>query len=152
MTQPQLTNQSDITASSNLGIRGQLNLDVITTDPSQGVQPLAITVIEPEQKISTVCSSLAKSRFIVSGRGGIAIDPRQQINVSSVLQDWRRRVANINPTYPIQVAPAPSPFPSEAVTWRKNNTGQVELVVRRTRPDKIIAQQISCRDLAQNSA
>ncbi|MBE9032127.1 filamentous hemagglutinin N-terminal domain-containing protein [filamentous cyanobacterium LEGE 11480] len=125
--QSQLTNQSDINASSTLGIDGTINLDLLAPDPTSGLTALPVQLLNPNQQISTVCNSLAASRFILSGRGGIPTDPRQQIASSSIMQDWRR-TSSTPPRASLASPDSPNPSPVEAQSWRKNAQGNIEFI------------------------
>ena len=80
---------SDITASSQLGLNGTVKIDLLTIDPSQGLTELPTSPLNPNQQISTACNSRARSRFVLTGRGGLPTDPRQKLSQSPRLEDWR---------------------------------------------------------------
>ncbi len=87
--QEQLTPQSDITASSEIGLNGTVNIDLLAVDPNQGLVELPGIVLNPGQQISTDCKRNARSHFVMTGRGGLPVDPRQQLFRPTAWQDWR---------------------------------------------------------------
>ncbi|MBE9032126.1 filamentous hemagglutinin N-terminal domain-containing protein [filamentous cyanobacterium LEGE 11480] len=144
----QLTDRSEITASSSIGINGTIAINTLTPTLSPPTQRLPVELLNPQQKISTVCNNMAASRFILSGRGGIPTDPRQQLLNPSIMQDWRHpksTASKFMPTLP------PTPLASnvlnsmaEAQTWRTTAQGKIELIGTADRPQS----QTVCRDLS----
>ncbi|MBE9032128.1 filamentous hemagglutinin N-terminal domain-containing protein [filamentous cyanobacterium LEGE 11480] len=145
--QPQLTSQSDITASSQIGLAGTVKIDFLNTEPNPGLTILSISPLSPNDRISIVCNSLAASRFILSGRGGIPLDPRQQITSTTVLQDWRNRSHRPTQSSPQAQSPPISSAPIEAQSWHKNAQGQIELIAA---PPIAIPAPPTCSNLSIN--
>jgi large exoprotein involved in heme utilization and adhesion len=68
---PQLTSNSDITASSEFGVNGTVDINNFGVDPSSGLVELPENVTDPSQQIATGCSANQGSTFVATGRGGI---------------------------------------------------------------------------------
>lgn len=134
---PQLTPQSDITASSEFGLNGTVQIDPLAINPSQGLAELPKDLSDATNRINASCEHLYKSRsrFVLTGRGGLPPDPRDQLASPSILQDWREDSAISNPRTndnsssesSLQMVHAPTPR-IEAQTWRRNAKGQIELI------------------------
>ncbi|MEA5495853.1 two-partner secretion domain-containing protein [Limnoraphis robusta] len=77
----QATNASDITATSELGpqFSGTVNLNT-EIDPSSGLVDLPQRVVDPAALIAQdPCKQRGDSQFIITGRGGIAFNPTQDL-------------------------------------------------------------------------
>jgi filamentous hemagglutinin family protein len=79
--QPQITPFSDITASSQFGINGTVILNTPSLDPSRGTIELPVNLTDSARQIAQACSPQQQSnRFVVTGRGGLSIDPAERLN------------------------------------------------------------------------
>lgn len=103
------TPASDITASSDLGLSGTVQIDQLTADPSRGLTELPTGLLNGVQQISNACDRIGQSRFVLTGRGGLPPDPRQQGSASGTLQDWRETTAPTSQRWRV-----PSPVHSPA--------------------------------------
>ncbi|MUG97444.1 filamentous hemagglutinin N-terminal domain-containing protein [Scytonema sp. UIC 10036] len=86
---PKLTNTTnDITASSQLGVQGQITINQPEVDPSQGLVELPQIVIDPDALIAqNPCVRRAGSEFVVTGKGGLPPSPNQALNADAVEVD-----------------------------------------------------------------
>jgi large exoprotein involved in heme utilization and adhesion len=109
---PQDTPFSDITASSQLGINGTITLNTLNLDPSQGLQELNLTPIDPSRLVVQNCNNGRKvtegqSRFVVLGRGGFSTSPDDWFSNTPILPDLGApsspHLPN-SPTFPIRPA------------------------------------------------
>ncbi|MEH2424062.1 MAG: filamentous hemagglutinin N-terminal domain-containing protein [Nostoc sp.] len=85
------TLQSDITASSQFGLNGTVQINSPDVDPSKGLVELPEKVVDASRKIVASCNSgakLAKSSFTVTGRGGVASSPTEPLTADAVLVPW----------------------------------------------------------------
>ncbi|MEQ9624699.1 two-partner secretion domain-containing protein [Coleofasciculus chthonoplastes] len=91
---PQLTPESDITASSELGAEfsGIVEINTPDADPSSGLVELSTTVIDVEGLVAqNLCApKLAGSSFVVSGRGGLPASPNDPLTDEVVAVEWSR--------------------------------------------------------------
>lgn len=87
---PQLTLDSDITASSELGpsFSGSVELNTAYLEPAQGIDTLPITTVNPDQQVARQCSAEINS-LVVSGRGGVADSPSQSLRPNNIWTDQR---------------------------------------------------------------
>ncbi|MBE9002072.1 filamentous hemagglutinin N-terminal domain-containing protein [Nostoc sp. LEGE 12447] len=72
------TQLSDITASSQLGVDGLVQLNTPDVKPSQGLTALPTNVIDTSQLIANSCiarSKRPKGKFIITGNGGLPVMP-----------------------------------------------------------------------------
>jgi filamentous hemagglutinin family protein len=141
------TEFNDITASSEQGVQGTVNIDVPDTDPSQGLTELPDAPIDASNQIAQTCPSdgnpEALGEFVVTGRGGLPPDPTEIVGgevVLSQLSTLENHSSSDRETNR-QTAPstAPSPAPSderssakaplvEAQGWVVDADGNVNLV------------------------
>ena len=92
----QPTNLSDITASSELGVDGNIEIQILDFNPSQGLVKLPTTVVDASTRILPSCAENVKvgsnnstgDEFIVTGRGGLPPSPLDPITSQRVIADW----------------------------------------------------------------
>ena len=93
---PQDTPLSDITASSQFGLNGSVQINTPGIDPSRGISHLPAQPVDASRQIAQNCptsGSLAArgSEFVVTGRGGLLPTPRETLSGDTVLEDWGTR-------------------------------------------------------------
>jgi filamentous hemagglutinin family protein len=83
---------NDITAFSqeNPSFNGIVEINSPDVDPSQGLLQLPVNVVDTSRQIVASCNpgKLARSKFTITGRGGIASSPTEQLIADAVLADW----------------------------------------------------------------
>jgi large exoprotein involved in heme utilization and adhesion len=130
----QLTPLSDITASSQLGINGTVQLNTLNVDPSRGLTELPSALSDPSDQIVAGCPADKGTSFAITGRGGLPEDPRTTLRGVVVMQDWRTAAQTgverenlplTNPQPPISTHQLPI---VEAQGWLINKQGKVQLV------------------------
>ena len=84
---PNLTPQSDITASSQLGVAGTVLLNTPDIDASGGLVDLPDNTIDASTQVLMSCGASSGSRFTVTGRGGLPADPTQPFRGSVIWRD-----------------------------------------------------------------
>ncbi|MEL6935987.1 MAG: filamentous hemagglutinin N-terminal domain-containing protein, partial [Cyanobacteria bacterium J06607_17] len=72
---PRLTDQSDITASSDFGVEGVVRLDVVSSEVRSEAEPLPESASVPEVVSGCSPGGSSTSRFVQSGQGGIRTNP-----------------------------------------------------------------------------
>lgn len=134
----QLTSNNDITASSQFGVNGSVQIDVLSFDPNSGLIELPVAVLDPSQQVAKGCESIQSSRFVVTGRGGLPTNPLEAVSPAPVAWNDVREIA---PTGQTANQPAQSSASIvEASTWRRNPiTSQVELIAEHSMPLTAIA-------------
>ncbi|WP_365742316.1 S-layer family protein [Nostoc sp. JL33] len=150
-----LTRESDITASSEFGINGTVDINNFGVDPNSGLVELPTNVTDPSQQIATGCASNQGSRFVATGRGGIPQNPTQEIG-SDVYDGLRRStwsdirdISAYRKTSEVTVQiPAPSETLIQATSWHRNAQGKIELVADKS-PTQV-QQPLNCATLPRS--
>ncbi|MGP1384534.1 MAG: two-partner secretion domain-containing protein [Thainema sp.] len=145
----ELTPESDITASSQFGVSGTVQITTINTDPSSGVIELPANVTDPSQQIATGCAETQGSQFIATGRGGVPQNPTQQVNRDRTWEDVRDLSAYRQSENAESPALTTTSNLVETTSWRRNANGQVELIAEQSAmPQSAFA---TCSGSAMNS-
>ena len=125
----QLAPRNDITASSEFGLDGEVNIDSPNVDPSRGTITLPIDLVTVPP-LDAIChpNSDTQSQFVMLGRGGLPIDPTDMLNSGGVATPWVTR-DRPTPMSSIMVPPHPSTALNlrEAEHWTTNENGRVVL-------------------------
>ncbi|MBD2612575.1 filamentous hemagglutinin N-terminal domain-containing protein [Nostoc punctiforme FACHB-252] len=84
---------SDISASSDVGDNGEVSLNTLSIDPSQGLVALPTNLVDPSRLIAQGCdrnSNVAKgqSEFVITGRGGLPPSPDDTLKPGDILHEW----------------------------------------------------------------
>ncbi|MEH2296326.1 two-partner secretion domain-containing protein [Nostoc sp.] len=141
--QKQQTPQSDITASSKLGINGTVQINTPDVDPSRGLVELPTNLVDASRQISNACTPGTRqfqNTFVATGRGGLPISPTEPLQDSSTVSAWVRLKSkpenSANTTIEPQVT-AISTTPKIAATqiveasgWVIDRNGNIELVAQ----------------------
>lgn len=159
---PRLTPLSDISASSEFGINGVVEIASPQVDPSRGVTPLPISFTDTRAVVATACraSSGNQNEFVVTGRGGLPSNPTETLSTETVLADLgnlethaAQSTPAVQPPTGIHPSPAaaqtPDPPLVEAQGWVKDATGQVYLTSRLPSPAPVWLPPPDCKT-AQN--
>jgi filamentous hemagglutinin family protein len=126
----QLTPDNDITASSQFGVSGNVQITNPGVDLNAGLLELPTDLIDPTRKIASGCAANQGSSFIVTGRGGVPVNP-QSFSSDRTWGDLRD-LASVK-TGRLVVAPdhltaaPPAAALIEATGWHRNVNGQLEL-------------------------
>jgi filamentous hemagglutinin family protein len=142
---------SDITASSERGIQGIVEINTPNTNPTQGLEfsdapPEAVPLA---QECAPTTDLASRSSFVVVGRGGLPASPYEFLGSEDIWQDWRLGAVESqqsgNPaslglaeTGAADWSRSPDLDPPnliEAQGWVRNPTGQIELVAMVATPD-----------------
>ena len=128
----QLTPQSDITATSNLGAEfsGVVQINTPDTDPTSGLLELASSLSEPSDKVLSGCAADEGNEFYIIGRGGIPDDPLDTLRRRAIWRDLRAVTPNGVPIENQSYELKPQPQIIEANGWIFNADGSVELVAQ----------------------
>ena len=88
--QDQETFLSDITASSEFGLAGVIEINRPDLDPSQGLIELSEETVDVAGLINqNLCVAGQGSEFIIPGSGGLPDSPKEVLNVDGGWEDWR---------------------------------------------------------------
>jgi filamentous hemagglutinin family protein len=116
-----LTPENDITASSEFGVSGNVDVQTIGVAPNSGLVALPVDLIDASQQIATGCNSNQGASFIITGRGGVPANPIQGLKIDRPWQDPRSIPKN-------DIATIPNPQLIEATTWQLSPQGQPQLI------------------------
>ncbi len=132
LKQPTLS--SDITASSQLGVQGQIAITQPEVQPTQGLVALPAIVLDSSNQIAQTCPKGTAARplgeFIVSGRGSLPPNPLEPLAGTPNLSPLATLAQSRASAQPI-VSPTPdasSPALVEAQGWIKDSNGTIVLV------------------------
>lgn len=131
-----LGSESEISASSQFGTDGIVDISNPDVDRKVGTVQLPEQVTDVSQLIATGCSSPQQNALVVTGRGGLPQDPRQTLTGETVWSDLRsdlrqsRSTANQNPATQNAGASTAATTQTiiEAQAWVVNQRGNLELV------------------------
>ena len=142
----ELTEENDITASSQFGVNGTVEINNLSIDPSSRLVELPVQLTDSSQKIAEVCSSNTGSSFVVTGRGGIPQNPNERVSLNPTWSDIRDLSAfsqNNNKVENTQISKQISNKPAivEATGFIRNSNGEIELVALSPKP--LTTKQIS---------
>ncbi|MDY6898471.1 MAG: filamentous hemagglutinin, partial [Cyanobacteriota bacterium] len=126
----------DITASSQFGVNGTVEINNLSIDPSSGLVELDVELSDESQQIASGCSSNADSSFVSTGRGGVPQNPNEQLDSNPSWSDIRDlsayRKQNNNTVERIQISNKPAIV--EATGFILNSKGEIELVAIKNKP------------------
>ncbi|MBN3898608.1 MAG: filamentous hemagglutinin N-terminal domain-containing protein [Nostoc sp. NOS(2021)] len=126
------TSLSDITASSEFGVNGTVELNTPDVDPNSGLINLPTVPVNTQvAQTCTAGSAVAKSSFTITGRGGLPPNPGEALSADAVQVD----LVTLNPKVGKPSTPAVSTNPInptqtrivEATGWVTAANGDVIL-------------------------
>jgi filamentous hemagglutinin family protein len=125
---PQLTAESDITASSQFGVSGTVQINTIGIDPNSALVELPANTTDSSQQIASGCSTNQGSSFVATGRGGIPQNPSQEVRSDRTWSDIRDISAfHQNQAVQAQIPKSPQGL-VQATSWHRNAQGKIELI------------------------
>lgn len=144
-------NTNDITASSELGIAGTIQLNSLEVDPSRDLVELPTGLVDASGLVAAGCPSGAENRFTVAGRGGLPPAPGDKLSSDALLTDWATlqtpETANRAPvetTTPVAANTTPTPI-VEASSWQYDRNGAIILTSNNTTsPNSLEVTPTSC--------
>ncbi len=158
------TSLSDITASSQFGVSGNVTISSPEVNPTSGLVQLSEEVADPSDKITVGCAAAAGNSFTATGRGGLpesatsAITSMSEQAVWQDFEDFSRSSGSAgggamagasprqNGTDPQFFSTSPPAQFVEATGFSVNAKGQVELV---SRSGRFTPAPPNCRDLSK---
>jgi filamentous hemagglutinin family protein len=121
--------RNDITASSEFGEAGSVNIDTTRVDLNKVPAPIAPITTEVAQ-VCQIDRDKAQSQFILTGRGGLPPNPKEVLSNDAVQVDWvslNRNSENAPVSVTISDSPKNSENIVEATRWAINRQGKVIL-------------------------
>jgi filamentous hemagglutinin family protein len=144
----QLTPESDITASSQFGVNGTVDINNFGTDPSSGLVELPENVTDPSQQIASGCSANQGSSFVATGRGGIPQNPSQEVRSDRTWSDIRDiSTYRKNSAVTAQIPTNPKTL-IQATSWHRNAEGKIELIADKSSTQ--VQQQLTCAAIPES--
>jgi large exoprotein involved in heme utilization and adhesion len=136
---PQRTPKSDITASSQFGLAGNVEINTPDVDPSRDLIQLPTQPIDVRGLVGQVCQAdagLNQSSFVVTGRGGLPPKPNELLRGEAVFADWISLESpesnNQNTTATLSDKPSQTRQIVEAKGWIRDEQGNVILTAEAT--------------------
>ncbi|MCC5634649.1 S-layer family protein [Nostoc sp. CHAB 5844] len=139
---PQLTAENDITASSQFGVSGTVQINHIGIDPNSGLIELPTNLTDSSQQIATGCSANQSSSFVATGRGGVPQNPTQEVRSDRTWSDIRDLTAYRTTGKVIAEIPKSPKVLVQATSWHRNTQGKIELVVDKS--PTFVEQPLTC--------
>ena len=127
-----LTDQSDITASSELGVSGTIEIESPNAEVDSGLVELPENLEDASNQVSAGCAVQASNQFTHTGRGGLPNNPVSQLSSNRPWIDLRmgqESVGSISATGSVRSSQAVAAESlQEAGQWQVNAGGEVELI------------------------
>ena len=123
---------SDITASSEFGLSGDITITEFNVEPDRGLLGAPPSPLDASQILVLGCSDTEDNQFVATGRGGIPPNPSQLVDSDRPWQDLRDlsgfqsvvgsgdRSRSFAPTAPVE-------WPLEARGWQQTDSGATVL-------------------------
>jgi len=125
---------SDITASSERGVAGIVNINNTEIEPKQNIQELPDEPLDVAQLIDqSLCSVGKDSELTITGRGGLPNSSQQALQENNLWEDWRiveKTPKNTQVTSPSTVETQTQTTPREFQGWTVNARGNVVLTAQ----------------------
>ncbi|MBP5971171.1 S-layer family protein [Brasilonema sp. CT11] len=124
-----LTSLSDITASSEFGVNGTVQLNTPDIDVNSDLVNLPSVPIDTKLAQSCNSPNYAKSSFIITGRGGLPPNPKDILTPDAVQVDWVTLNPEIDKNSRTNISTNPNPTTPapilEATGWVFGPKGEV---------------------------
>ncbi len=126
-----LTTESDITASSEFGVDGTVEINNPAVNPNSSLTELPTKVVDSTQQMKSGCSANRGNSFTVVGKGGLPYNSESIIRRMNLWQDLRNSNAvNSDNKRSIQVNNNYSKPIIEATGWVVDKQGNIEFVAQ----------------------
>lgn len=152
-----LTPLNDITASSEFGLAGEVELNLSEIDPSRGITELPANVVDPSALIAqNPCKQGDESEFIVTGRGGLPPNINEDLSSEAVQVNLVEPVSAVetkgegdtvtSETQPEEAANSQNAI-APAQGWIFNDRGEIVLTAYNpnvTQPERLPSDTSAC--------
>ncbi len=122
-----LTPDNDITASSEFGINGNVQVNTIGINPANALNALPTDIVDSSRQIADRCAAAQTSSFISTGRGGIPKNPSQSNKAGRSWKDLRDTRTDRSATISV-ILPIAQVQLVEASALKTNSDGSIELI------------------------
>ncbi len=131
----ELTEESDITASSKFGVNGTVAINNIGIDPGFGLVELPVELSDSSQQIASGCLNNKGSNFLITGKGGIPYSPNQHLISNQTWYDIRNFSTSRKPSNNIETTQISNKAAIvEATGFIRNQNGEIEFVSSESKP------------------
>jgi filamentous hemagglutinin family protein len=127
--QPRDTPNSDITANSQFGVSGTVQINNLGVNPSAEIVQLPVNFADSSQQIATGCNAQGSS-FVATGRGGLPSNPNEWVGSDRPWSDIRDVSQFQGQGKPITHPITPYPGIIEATGFIRTATGEIELIAQ----------------------
>ncbi|MCF4969070.1 beta strand repeat-containing protein [Nostoc sp. CMAA1605] len=143
-----LTSENSITASSEFGVNGTVQVNTVSVEPNSGLVALPTNFTDSSQKIASGCADTHRSSFVATGRGGVPQNPTQGVRSDRTWSDIR----DISAFHKTQQAQAPKTSATlvQATSWQRNAQGKIELVADNSPSPTNMQPILTCAAVHQN--
>ncbi|MEM7715659.1 MAG: filamentous hemagglutinin N-terminal domain-containing protein [Cyanobacteria bacterium P01_A01_bin.68] len=146
----ELTKDSDITASSQFGVSGTVDINNPAIDPSSSLTQLPTDVVDSSQEVASGCSVNQGNSFTVVGKGGLATNPQEVVSQLNLWRDLRDlNTSNSIKERSIQVKNDSVKPIVEATGWIVDKQGNVEFIAQSTTENNW-SKESNCKGEIQN--
>ena len=143
----QLTPDNDITASSQFGVSGTVEINNFSVDPASGLVELPDTISDSSEQIAQGCHTGDRNAFVATGRGGLSVNPTDRLVGNRPWADVRAFSGSSSDfSLPSAALTAQPDSLVEANRWEFNDDGQVELAFADTRQQPLATPFVNCSD------
>ncbi|MBD2202492.1 S-layer family protein [Calothrix sp. FACHB-1219] len=142
----ELTSENDITASSQFGVNGTVDINNFGVDPNSGLVQLPVNITDSSQQIATGCSEMSGSSFVATGRGGLPNNPTQELRSDRTWFDIRNISAFRKSGEITGQIPPSREVIIQATSWHRNSKGKIELVANQS---PAVQYPLTCAGIAQ---
>ena len=125
---PQKTPESDITASSQFGVDGIVQITNPNIDSTQGLVELPEKPVNEGDRIVSGCASALENSLTITGRGGLPPNPERQLISDRPWADLRDLSAFRSESAASLLQENTPPRLVEANSWIVHPDGKIELV------------------------
>ncbi len=132
-----LTPLSDITASSEFGLAGNVTINTLNIDPIRGTVELPTTFSTPPIAQGCQAQGSQAGSFVSTGRGGLPASPTDPLAEDTIWQDWdllagesQKRRDAASGSQDSHPHPPPPPSIIEAQGWTTLVDGTIALTAQ----------------------
>jgi large exoprotein involved in heme utilization and adhesion len=130
-----LTPENDITASSQFGVSGTVQVNTIGINPANALNELPSEITDSSRQIADRCGAAKTSSFIATGRGGMPQGPRKKKGSDRTWNDLRTNAVQASSIFTPIAQNISQPI-VEASAFQIDESGSIALVA----PNPISAQ------------
>jgi large exoprotein involved in heme utilization and adhesion len=129
---------SAITASSQLGVQGTVEVEGLDSEASKGLVEASSNLPDLTALIASGCEEYAGSEFIITGRGGLPPNPLETMSNINPIVEWASPEEGLQSSQRLEVASGTLKFQNQGLTasdrlveatgWIRRPNGAIFLV------------------------